>query len=589
MKKIPVELKQFFLDVELLIKNKSFKQARSVLLKNSSDKYKNYLYFFYMGLIYKSEKDFSQALENFKFSIEQNNTFIPSLVNCAQVLEKQRQYTQSIKYLQDAHFLDRGDEKITYLLGRVLRGVANYKEALKYLERINSDFKKEEVLLLKADCYKFLKNSEKAIENYEQYIEINKKNFDAYLSLANLYVDKNNVRALKYFGIANKIDPLDHQAYFHLSTIVKDERKKIKFLESANRLYKNGNFKFYKDIIWYKSLTCDWSFWKEPECDLQFLLEKDAEPSNFGALSLNDDPKILHKIAIKRANRITQFVSKKTSRHFFDFKNKKIRLGYVSADYKTHPVTSIIPPLWRYFDKTKFEIYAYSLYGRKKPSPQREFIQKFSTYFVDVEDLTTDSIVKKIISDKIDILIDLNGYTTNARPDIFFYKPAPICINYLGFPGTMGSDIYDYIISDPTSIPKENQNFISEKIIYMPYTYFIFDEKINVPAIDNKYRRGESNDFFGLPKNKILLGSFNHTYKISPKEFYIWMRILKNNNNTVLVLKEKNKYAKENLRIQAKKRNVDPSRLYFIQHVSHLQHYASYRLLDIFLDSFTAH
>ena len=182
--------------------------------------------------------------------------------------------------------------------------------------------------------------------------------------------------------------------------------------------------------------------------------------------------------------------------------------------------------------------------------------------------------------DQIDIAIDLKGYTKNSRTGIFAYRAAPIQINFLGYPGTLGAIFFDYIIADLTLIPETKKNFYSEEIIYMPNTYqptshsFVTSNKI--------FTKSEMH----LPKESFVFCCFNNSYKISPIEFGIWMRILNKIGNSVLWLTGSNKWAKENLIKEAENHGIESKRLIFANQLPHPDHLARLKLADLFLDTF---
>ena len=186
---------------------------------------------------------------------------------------------------------------------------------------------------------------------------------------------------------------------------------------------------------------------------------------------------------------------------------------------------------------------------------------------------------------KIDIAIDLMCFTTNSRTGIFSEKCAPIQINYLGYPGTSGASFIDYIIADKTLIPKENQKYYSEKIIYLPNTYQVRD---STQKISNKIF---TKDELNLPKNSFVFCCFNQNYKITPSVFDIWMRLLKKVEKSVLWLIKDNDVAAYNLKKEAEKRGVASDRIIFAKHMPISEHLARHKVADLFVDTFpyTAH
>jgi len=172
------------------------------------------------------------------------------------------------------------------------------------------------------------------------------------------------------------------------------------------------------------------------------------------------------------------------------------------------------------------------------------------------------------------------GYTKNNRLSIFNQRIAPIQINYLGYPGTMGADYFDYIIADPILIPKNQKQFYSEKIIYMPHSYQPNDNKLEVPELNT------SRSDHGLPEKGIVFCCFNQNYKIGINEFNIWMKVLKKIDKSVLWLIESNKWARQNIFKQAELNNVSSSQIIFAKKLSHPKHLERHKHADLFLDTF---
>jgi protein O-GlcNAc transferase len=200
--------------------------------------------------------------------------------------------------------------------------------------------------------------------------------------------------------------------------------------------------------------------------------------------------------------------------------------------------------------------------------------------FHDVRPMSDIQVVELARSEKLDIAVDLKGYTGNQRVRLFSYGLAPIQITYLGYPGTLGADFIDYIIADPVVIPNENRRFYSENIIYLPNTYQPNDNQRVIA--DKEFTREE----MGLPDNGFVFCCFNNNFKISPNEFDIWMRLLGQLEDSVLWLFKSNKWAEENLRREAEARGISGDRLIFAEKLSLSEHLARHRLADLFLDTF---
>jgi protein O-GlcNAc transferase len=260
-------------------------------------------------------------------------------------------------------------------------------------------------------------------------------------------------------------------------------------------------------------------------------------------------------------------------------KPERLRIGYFSADFGEHPVSFLLARTLELHNRDKFEIHAYS-YGPNKPSPIRERLITAVDSFNDIKTWHDLEIVEKVRDDKIDIAIDLTGYTLLNRAGLFAHRLAPIQINYLGFEATIGADFMDYIVSDHTCIPKDSQKHYNEKVLYLPNAYMPTD---NLREISG---RAMSRTEFGLPEDGFVFCCFNANYKITPTEFDIWARILLQVPNSVLWLRKPNKWAESNLIKEAAKRGVDAKRIIFADKVNISDHLARHKLADLFLDTF---
>ena len=230
-------------------------------------------------------------------------------------------------------------------------------------------------------------------------------------------------------------------------------------------------------------------------------------------------------------------------------------------------------------NRDDFEIFGYSIHKSKEDDLQKKLAKLFDVY-KDVSQMNDKDVALLAREDEIDIAIDLNGYTQNARTRIFAYRAAPIQINYLGFPGTMGANFIDYIIADKNLIPKSSEKFYTEKPIYLPNTYMPTD---NTRKISTK---SLSRIEMGLPKDSFIFCCFNNNYKITSEEFDIWMNLLAKVENSVLWLRKSNEWSEDNFIKETKKRGIDSSRLIFAGRVVMEEHLARHKLADLFLDTF---
>ena len=261
------------------------------------------------------------------------------------------------------------------------------------------------------------------------------------------------------------------------------------------------------------------------------------------------------------------------------YRHDKIRIAYVSPDLREHPVGHLICGVFEQHDKSRFETIAISL-GIDDGSRLRGRMLKAFDHFIDVRGKPSLEIAQIMRNMEVDIAVDLGGYTSDTRSEVFAYRPAPVQVNYLGYPGTMGSGYYDYILADKQVIPVDQQRFYSERVAYLPDAYLPTDRSVQISP--HTPTRVEC----GLPETGFVFCSFSHDYKISPPLFDIWMRLLLQVPGSVLWLMARGALAQGNLRKEAAARGVDPQRLVFAGRVPAVEdHLARYRQADLFLDT----
>jgi predicted O-linked N-acetylglucosamine transferase (SPINDLY family) len=257
----------------------------------------------------------------------------------------------------------------------------------------------------------------------------------------------------------------------------------------------------------------------------------------------------------------------------------KMIIGYLSADFNSHAVAYLIAELIEKHDRSRFAIRGYS-YGPDDGSAMRVRLVRAFDCFVDVTNLSVLQAAQRIADDEVQILVDLTGYTKNARTRILAQRPAPIQVNYLGYPGTMGASFIDYILVDDYIVPSDQQPHFTEKLVHLPGCYQVNDSQREIAHFTPS--RAEC----GLPEAGFVFCSFNNNYKITPEMFGVWMQLLKEVPGSVLWLLEGNCFAPVNLCREAKRRGVAAERLIFAPRKPLAEHLARHRLADLFLDTF---
>ena len=327
-----------------------------------------------------------------------------------------------------------------------------------------------------------------------------------------------------------------------------------------------------------KMHLCDWS---NCSVECKHLIsaiknnERNSEPFSFVAISTSREDQLkCAKLWVSEKYQVS-------AQPIWDgeiYNHDKIRVAYVSADFREHATSYLMAGMFECHDKTKFEITAISI-GPDDGSALRGRLKDAFDDFLDGSLLSDDEIARWIRQKEIDILIDLNGFTQNARTGIFARRPAPVQVNYLGFPGTMGASYIDYLFADATLVPQSHQQDYSEKIVYLPNSYQVNDTKRAVSE------RALAREGMGLKDNSFVFCCFNNNYKITPETFDRWSRVLKQVDGSVLWLLESNATAAGNLRKEARSKGLDPDRLIFAPLVPLPDHLARHRCADLFLDT----
>ncbi|HEX7954549.1 MAG TPA: tetratricopeptide repeat protein [Burkholderiales bacterium] len=258
----------------------------------------------------------------------------------------------------------------------------------------------------------------------------------------------------------------------------------------------------------------------------------------------------------------------------------RIRVGYVSPDYREHLNARLTLPIYRLHDRARFEVFCYSLH-EDDGSEIRKQVATAADRFVDVSALSSAQIADVIHADGIDILVDLAGITRFSRPDIFAYQAAPLQVSYLGFPGTLGADYMQYRITDRIATPPAQRRYWSERLVYLNHTFYIYDN--TEPLAPVTVSRAE----YGLPDTGAVFCAFHSFYKIDPQIFAVWMRILDRVPGSVLWMMGADPVARDNLHRECDARGIDPSRLVFAPLESRERYRVRFQLADLYLDTRT--
>ena len=336
-------------------------------------------------------------------------------------------------------------------------------------------------------------------------------------------------------------------------------------------------------LAYNRQHRCDWRELSELHARINRLLEADDADSQDSVNPFNILAMPTSAVAqLRAAERWARTIAAPSpvARHAASATHgERVRVGFVSSDFRAHPMVYLSIAYWEGFDRDRFETFAYGIQTADRGSIGTRVARAFE-HFADVSEAPVAAIAERIRADRIEILIDLNGYTKNSREQIFTLRPAPIQINYLGYPGTLGADWYDYALVDRYSGPDALQPFFTERLLQLPHVSFP-SNPARLPA-GPPPGRSEC----GLPNNRFVFACFNNAYKILPDVFAVWMRLLHATEQSVLWLLEAGAESDANLRAEARAAGVDPARLVFAPRAPIERHLARIAAADLVIDSF---
>ena len=460
------------------------------------------------------------------------------------------------------------------ILGYPKLAVESYKKAIalfpNYLSANNN----------LGNALKQIGNLEEAVISYQNAITIKPDFAEAHNNIGIVLKDLGRLsESVKSYETAISINPKFYDAHFNLGNSLRDLNQRdqaLKSYEAAHELKPDEDY-ILGNILHTKMHLSIWDGLSKNLLDLIKNInngEKVIGP--FALMALLDDPIVLRKATEIYANDKfpKSYALPKIDHHP---KHKKIRIGYFSADFREHPVSTLTVELYEGHDRNQFEVYAFS-YGPDTIDEMNLRVKAGVDYFYDVKVMSYKDVALLGRSLELDIAIDLGGFTQNARTGIFAISVAPIQLSYIGYLGTMGVDYYDYLIADQTIIPEQSQKHYSEKIVYLPS--FQANDSKQSQAVTSFTRQD-----LGLPSKGFIFCCFNNTYKITPLALDSWAQILKKVEGSVLLIFASNESAQINLTKEISLRNIDPSRLILGEHLPRPEYLGRYQVADLFLDT----
>ena len=500
----------------------------------------------------------------------------------AEALHRLGRFEEAVAHYRRAIALDPGYVEALYNSGNVLLKLKRYGEALASYEQalaIEPGF--VEAIHNRGNALFELRRFDEALADYDRALAIRPRFVAALSNRGGVLSElKRHEEALGSCGQALAIDPADVTALANRGNALFELRRYPEAAAAFEQLLAIDPDYVYAPgkALYFKLLHCDWTGYQHavqstaagiaagkrvaPPYMLLNILDS-ASAQMKCAQIFNKDRHAAAAHALWRGER---------------YDHPRIRVAYLSADFRPHPMAYLMIGLFETHDRSRFETTGISV-GPDSKEDFRQRLENSFERFLDVQTKSDRDVALLLRELEIDIAVDLMGYTSNGRPGILALRPAPIQVNFLGYAGTSGADCIDYILVDRFVVPEDCRRFYTENIVYLPDTYYPPGSGQAVSELAPTRAKA------GLPQTGFVFCCFNQSSRIAPPIFDIWMRLLRQVVGSVLWLVEDNADAARNLRQEAERRGVASDRLVFAHRVRLEDYLARLRLADLFLDT----
>jgi predicted O-linked N-acetylglucosamine transferase (SPINDLY family) len=517
------------------------RQACEVLLASEP---KNFNALNILGAVQLQQADYSEALTSLEKAVALKPDNLQALTNLGSCLDTLHHYADARRCYEQALELDRDYAPALAKLGNSLSREGNHASALARYQRAIAHTPEDPVL--RNNCGTALARTgrfREALEEFRRALEL----------------DPDYVSAL-----ANQASALSNLKRFPAAA---ESYDRLLLLEPENARALSKGFLARRHV-------CDW---RDFEQNAEAVLATAAAIPPFNLLSLTDSGAV--QLAAARAySRQYEGLPALACRPLRD-SGEKIRIAYLSADFREHPVSYLMAGVFERHNRQRFELTGANLSPPDKGCMGQRLAAAFDNW-LDLSGLTDAEAARLLNERGIDIAVDLSGYTRGNRAGILARRPAPVQISYLGYPGTTGAEFIDYVIADDYLVPGHCEQHYSESIIRLPGGFqAVDDRKRELPPTPTRATAG-------LPENAWVFCCFNAGYKISPGVFNTWMNILKQVPNSVMWLLARDKSTRENLQREAEARGITRKRLVFAGELDYSSHLSRLPLADLFLDTF---
>ncbi|MEZ0225222.1 MAG: tetratricopeptide repeat protein [Alphaproteobacteria bacterium] len=522
------------------------------------------------------------ALASYNKASELKPDFADVLMSRGIVLSELRRFGEAVVDFDRYIALKPADAEAFWQKGNAQAADSLFEGALEsYDKAIALKPGSADIFFSRGKALRSLRRYDEALASLKEAIDLRPDFAPAYVIRGNVLIDMQRIPdALAAFDTAIALNPGLAEAHHNRGNILQIMNRREEALDCYQQVVSlNPDYSFAAGILLSAKLyLCDWRDWEGSAKDLLSKARAGKMASAPFTLIATPYATAEDQLACCKIYTAAKFPAMAAYKPTGRGAQRKIRLAYVSADFHAHATSYLMAGLFEMHDKSRFETMAFS-FGRNDCSDMRTRLEASFDSFVDVRSRSDEEIADILREREIDIAVDLKGFTRECRFGIFVRRPAPVQVNYLGYPGTLGAPCMDYIIGDKVVIPSDAVRYYSEKVVYLPDCYQPNDNKrkIATPV--------QSRTDLGLPDNGFVFCSFNNNYKFTPDVFDVWMRLLKGVPDSVIWLLEPGNTAAANLRSEAQKRGVSPDRVIFTPRLNLDQHLARHRHADLFLDT----
>jgi protein O-GlcNAc transferase len=523
-----------------------------------------------------------EALESYTRALSLAPGLGEAMLGRGNVMLAQERYDEALANYDKALTVKRDSADCLTGRGVALRGLKRFALAAESFERaLVFDPGNADAWLGRAAVLMDLRRFSEAAASYDKALAARPDFADAYYGRGcALQRLRRYDEALADFETALAMRPAFVDCLFAYGNLLRERNRLDEAARAFERLYDFApDHDFFKGMLLYTKMFCgDWERYAEladaVTSDVR-VGRKATEPFIYQAISRSpaDLKRCAETFAAARYPAAAMPVWSGER-----YPHEKIRIGYVAGEFRYQATSILMAELFERHDKSRFAVCGFDN-GWDDGSALRKRINAACDEVIDIASLGDLAAAGTIRQREIDVLVDLSGYFGLERTGVFALRPAPVQVNYLGFPGTLGADYIDYIIADKTVIPPEEAAFYTEKVAWLPDCYQANDTKRHI-ADRAPTRRDE-----GLPEHGFVFCCFNNTYKITPDVFDVWMRLLGRVEGSVLWLLKHTELTPPNLRREAERRGIAPERLVFATGIPLEEHLARHRLADLFVDT----